>query len=97
MILHSPIPLLLFIASWAGIAYVSLKHDHDWQATAVRKDVMAPDESEAGYIALRQGIGLMRTQVLYKCQTCPKVKVETIAGHWTLDDIRGKKGGIPNV
>lgn len=37
---------------------------------------------------LLQGIDISRTQILWRCR-CGRVKVETVAGSWRLEEIRG--------
>jgi hypothetical protein len=51
-------------------------HKHKWRIKAAQP-VEVNDHDDA-----------VNTEVLYSCWHCPKVKVKTIKGKWTLDQLR---------
>lgn len=42
---------------------------------------------------LKNGIGIAETRILYRCTAsgCTALKVKTLEGWWTLDDVRGTR------
>lgn len=61
---------------------------HRYRPVAVQHALMSVQENELGYSILKDGVGLHRTRILLRCWNCPKVKVNTVPGHWTLEEVK---------
>jgi hypothetical protein len=85
-------------------AWRQLFHRHVFEPVAAQSHLFAPNlpydperpvtaqaVAEVQNKILSEGYGVIKTQILRKC-VCGAVRVEIIAGQWTLDQINGMRG-----